>query len=93
MAHGEDDFPHLVRQAQTMEAALRTAGGEVERMVLRGRTHFTASLATSEPDMPWLSRAKAWIESHDSSTRAAPDGAAGCGTRTEDPPIRQRGAL
>jgi acetyl esterase/lipase len=63
MAHGENDFPHLIKQAEAMETALRAAGGEVERIVLPGRTHFTASLATSEPDMPWLSTAKAWIDS------------------------------
>ena len=64
MAHGDNDFPHLMKQAQVMEAALRKAGGEVERMVLAGRTHFTASLATADPAMPWRKRAVEWLAAH-----------------------------
>lgn len=64
MAHGDDDFPHLVRQAEAMQAALRRAGGEVERIVLPGCTHFTAVLATSDPALPWRRRAIEWMSSH-----------------------------
>ena len=32
LAHGERDFPHLIRQAEAMEAALRGAGGDVTRI-------------------------------------------------------------
>jgi len=63
MAHGENDFPHLMRQAAEMEAALKKAGGKVERIVLAGRTHFTASLATADPAMPWRQRAIDWMTS------------------------------
>lgn len=63
MAHGGDDFPHLMRQAADMQAALRAAGGDAERLVLDGRTHFTASLATADPAMPWQRRAIEWMES------------------------------
>jgi arylformamidase len=64
IAHGSEDFPHLVRQASQMEVALRSAGGSVERLVLEGRTHFTASLATADPAMPWLARALKWMETN-----------------------------
>lgn len=61
LAHGDRDFPHLMRQAERMEAALRTAGGDVERLVLEGRNHFTASYAGGEADGPWVPRALAWM--------------------------------
>jgi acetyl esterase/lipase len=63
MAHGSDDFPHLMEQAARMEAALKAAGGLAERLVLQGRTHFKASLATAEHDAGWLARALAFINS------------------------------
>lgn len=61
MAHGERDFPHLIRQAEAMEAALKAAGGEVSRIVLPGRDHFTASYAGGEPDGPWVPTAIDWM--------------------------------
>jgi arylformamidase len=64
IAHGDNDFPHLMKQAVVMEEALRKAGGEAERMVLAGRTHFTASLATADASMPWQRRAIDWMQSH-----------------------------
>jgi arylformamidase len=64
MAHGDNDFPHLMKQAQVMEAALRKAGGEVERIVFAGRNHFTSSLATADPSMPWRRRAVEWLLAH-----------------------------
>jgi dipeptidyl aminopeptidase/acylaminoacyl peptidase len=62
MAYGSDDFAHLMRQAAEMETALRRAGGSCERLVLEGRTHFQASLATADPAMPWHGRALKWME-------------------------------
>ncbi len=64
MAHGDGDFPHLVRQAAAMEAALLQAKGEVERIVLAGRDHFSASYAGGEADGPWVPHAIDWIEKH-----------------------------
>ena len=61
LAHGGADFPHLMVQAERMERALREAGGEVERLVLAGRTHFSASYAGGEPDGPWVPRAIQWM--------------------------------
>jgi arylformamidase len=54
--YGDQDFPHLIKQAELMEQALRQAGGKVERLILPG-THFTSNLAAAEPDGPWISKA------------------------------------
>jgi acetyl esterase/lipase len=62
LAHGDKDFPHLIAQAERMEAALRAKGGRVERLVLAGRDHFSASYAGGEPDGPYVPRALAWLE-------------------------------
>jgi len=64
MAHGSDDFPHLSRQAEQMEQALRAAGGAVQRIVLPGRNHFSACYAGGEADGPWVSRSLRWIGEH-----------------------------
>ena len=50
-----------MKQAECMEAALRAAGGDVERLVLAGRNHFTASYAGGEADGPWVPAAIAWM--------------------------------
>ena len=64
IAHGSEDFPHLMTQSVRMESALRTAGADVERLVLQGRNHFTASYAGGEPKGPWVPRAVEWILRH-----------------------------
>ena len=64
IAHGSEDFPHLMTQSVRMETALRSAGGDVERLVLQGRDHFTASYAGGEPTGPWVPRAVEWILRH-----------------------------
>jgi arylformamidase len=64
IAHGSDDFPHLMRQAERFEEKLATAGGDVARIVLDGRNHFTASYAGGEHDGPWVPKAIAWIARH-----------------------------
>ncbi len=61
IAFGSDDFPHLVRQAGEMRAALEAAGGDVDSIELPGRNHFTASTAGGEPDGPWVPRALDWM--------------------------------
>lgn len=64
LAHGSVDFPHLMTQAERMEEALRKAGGDVERIVMDGRDHFSASYAGGERDGPWVPRALEWIGRH-----------------------------
>ena len=61
LAHGGDDFPHLMVQAEAMEGALADAGGDVERIALEGRNHFSACYAGGETDGPWVGRALAWM--------------------------------
>src|SRR5579884_2710310 len=64
ISHGSDDFPHLSRQAELMEPALRAAGGDVQRIVLPGCNHFSACWIGSEPDGPWAPHALRWIAAH-----------------------------
>jgi arylformamidase len=52
IAHGENDFAHLMQQAKEMELALRRAGGTAERIVLPGCDHFAASLVAGDADGP-----------------------------------------
>ena len=61
IAHGSEDFPHLVDQAEAMAVALVNAGSNVERVVLEGRNHFSACYAGGEADGPWVGRALAWM--------------------------------
>jgi acetyl esterase/lipase len=63
IAHGDKDFPHLMKQAEAIEAALKKAGGAVERMILPGRDHFSASHAGGEAGGPWVPKALDWIRS------------------------------
>ncbi|HXV23137.1 MAG TPA: alpha/beta hydrolase [Alphaproteobacteria bacterium] len=64
LAHGDKDFPHLIRQAEAMEVALRGAGGDVTRLVLADRDHFSASYAGGEANGPWVPKALAWMAGH-----------------------------
>ncbi len=63
IAHGDNDFPHLVKQAEEMEAALKRRGASVQRLVLADRDHFTASYAGGEPDGPYAPQAIVWMKS------------------------------
>ncbi len=65
IACGDGDFPHLVRQAGEMTAALEAASGDAELVELTGRDHFTASAAGGEPDGPWVPRALDWMARHE----------------------------
>jgi acetyl esterase/lipase len=64
IACGDNDFPHLIRQAGEMTTALEEAGGDVELVELAGRDHFTSSTAGGEPDGPWVPRALDWMARH-----------------------------
>lgn len=64
IAHGSEDFPHLMVQAEEMAARLAAASGDVERIVLDGRNHFSACYAGGESDGPWFGRALAWMAAH-----------------------------
>jgi acetyl esterase/lipase len=57
IACGSNDFPHLVTQAAAFAAAMRAAGGYVERLVMPERTHFTSSFSGGQAQGPWVPRA------------------------------------
>jgi acetyl esterase/lipase len=61
LSYGDNDFPHLIRQAEQMEFALRSSGGEAASLVLPGCDHFAASLIAGDSNGPWVSRAVAWM--------------------------------
>ena len=61
MAWGENDFPHLIRQAEAMADALRLAGSRVETMMLPGCDHLSTSVPTGNPDSPWMAQAQAML--------------------------------
>jgi acetyl esterase/lipase len=54
VAHGSQDFPHLIPQAKAFTERLHESGIAAERLEMEGRTHFTASFAGGERDGPWV---------------------------------------
>lgn len=64
LAHGDRDFPHLMRQAADMKAALVAAGGEAELRILPDCDHFQASYVSGQAAGPWLPDAVAWMRAH-----------------------------
>jgi arylformamidase len=64
IAHGSNDFPHLMRQADRMVEKLASADGDVERIVLEGLNHFTASYCCGDASGPWVPKAIDWIVRH-----------------------------
>lgn len=63
ISYGENDFPHLIRQAQDMAAALKEKGLSVQTLVLPGCNHFTASYAAGEMDGIWPNALNDWMQS------------------------------
>jgi arylformamidase len=64
ISYGENDFPHLRRQAQDFENALRTADADVSSMMLAGCDHLGASYASGEADGAWVKAAVGWMRRH-----------------------------
>ena len=64
IAYGDDDFPHLIAQAEAMETELNLAGGDVSSLVLEGCGHLEASLATGDPKARWIGAAVDWMRRH-----------------------------
>jgi acetyl esterase/lipase len=62
IAHGDKDFPHLVRQAEEMEQALADAGGKVTRIVLDGCDHLSASYACGDAQGTWAPAAAKFMQ-------------------------------
>jgi acetyl esterase/lipase len=61
IAYGDKDFPHLVTQGEEMDRVLRAAGGDVTRLVMESRDHFSASYAGGEVEGPWVPQARAFL--------------------------------
>jgi arylformamidase len=68
IAHGDQDFPHLVAQAEAMTETLRGAGVSAERIVLAGCDHFGASYCAGDPHGTWFARAQSFMARHQSAT-------------------------
>jgi len=64
MARGEKDFPHLIRQADDMMAALKKAGSPVALEVLPGCDHLGTGVPTGDPNSPWMAKAHAFMTAH-----------------------------
>lgn len=64
IAHGSDDFPHLIRQAERMEGALAAKNADVRRIILQGCNHFSASYVGGDRKGPWVPLALEWIADH-----------------------------
>ncbi len=57
IAYGSADFPHLVRQAGELAAALRKADIAATELSLEGSDHFQASYVSGDPAGPWIEQA------------------------------------
>jgi arylformamidase len=64
MAWGDQDFPHLIVQAEKMAQALRAAGGQVETLGLLDCDHLGASYACGNPDDPWVISLIEWLSNN-----------------------------
>ena len=64
IAYGENDFPHLRKQAGDFDNSLRTAAADVTSMVLPGCDHLGASYASGEPEGAWVNAAVDWMRRH-----------------------------
>lgn len=64
LAHGTEDFPHLIVQAKKMERVLRVMGADVQRVELPGQDHFSAAYTSVDDDSTWLPHALRWLSEH-----------------------------
>ena len=64
LSWGDNDFPHLIPQAEKMADALRAAGGDVATLTLEGCDHLGASYDCGKADGQWLPFALEWMAAH-----------------------------
>lgn len=64
IAYGENDYPHLITQAQEMISELRSRRVEVEEISLSNKTHNEAHVATGDRDGLWARAALKFIARH-----------------------------
>ncbi len=70
IAHGEHDFPRILKQAGMMAETLAAHGVAHEILRLDGADHFGASISAVAPGAPWLEAAARWIGAVPFSSRA-----------------------
>ncbi|MFC0303461.1 alpha/beta hydrolase [Rhizorhabdus histidinilytica] len=61
IAHGTEDFPHLMVQAKKFAMVLRARGLAAETVEVPDATHGTVLLMAAETDKPWLPAATHWM--------------------------------
>ena len=64
LSWGDNDFPHLIPQADKMADALRAAGGDVAKLTLTDCDHLAASYECGKADGQWLPVALDWMAAH-----------------------------
>ena len=64
LSWGDNDFPHLIPQAEKMADALRAAGGDVATLTLASCDHLAASYDCGKADGQWLPVALDWMAAH-----------------------------
>ena len=57
LAHGANDFPHLINQAKEMERQVHQVGGKISRIELSECNHFEAAYSVGKSDGLWLREA------------------------------------
>ena len=67
LAHGANDFPHLITQAKEMERRVREAGGQISRIELAQCNHFEAAYSAGKRDGVWFREALQFIVSEDTN--------------------------
>ena len=64
MAWGDQDFPHLIVQAEKMAGVLQKSGGDVKTICLSNCDHLGASYACGDAAGPWVQGLVAWVSNH-----------------------------
>ncbi|HKR88495.1 MAG TPA: alpha/beta hydrolase [Phenylobacterium sp.] len=71
LSYGDRDFPHLIRQAKEMTAALEAASVPVHVEVMEDCDHFEAGIACGDQSRPWFAKLVAWMSATPSTTNSS----------------------
>ena len=63
IAHGSDDFPHVVGSSREMVAALERNGTQVLSKVYDGLDHYENNLSQASADNDWVATVRSWMVS------------------------------
>lgn len=61
IAHGGNDFAHVMATAPEMATALQRAGGDVVHRVYPDADHYAMNLSQGDPQHDWVRTARAWL--------------------------------